>query len=94
LEPTHFPRGGFYSFGGQAWWSFGGLFLVNSPEQRRMGIKDSKDLAWQDWMGSAGFDKVDDEDYWGRKWAEAYWILLLRRNVHGCTVWVYAFFQS
>jgi uncharacterized protein len=60
------------SLGGQAWWSFGGLFLVNSPEQRRLGIKDSKELAWQDWMGSAGFDKEDDEDYWGRKWAEAY----------------------
>ena len=36
------------SFGGQAWWSFGGLFLVDSPEQRRMGIKDSLDLARQD----------------------------------------------
>lgn len=60
------------SFGGQAWWSFGGLFLVDSPEQRRMGIKDSKDLAWQDWLGTAGFDREDDEDYWGEKWAEAY----------------------
>ncbi|WP_042143252.1 FAD-binding dehydrogenase [Paucisalibacillus sp. EB02] len=60
------------SFGGQAWWSFGGLFLVDSPEQRRMGIKDSKELAWQDWLGTAGFDRDDDEDYWGRKWAEAY----------------------
>ncbi len=60
------------SFGGQAWWSFGGLFLVNSPEQRRLGIKDSQELAWQDWQGSAGFDREDDEDYWGRKWAEAY----------------------
>lgn len=60
------------SFGGQAWWSFGGLFLVNSPEQRRLGIRDSQELAWQDWMGSAGFDKPEDEDYWGRKWAEAY----------------------
>lgn len=59
------------SLGGQAWWSFGGLFLVNSPEQRRMGIKDSKELAWQDWLGTAGFDR-DDEDYWGKKWAEAY----------------------
>jgi uncharacterized protein len=59
------------SMGGQAWWSFGGLFLVDSPEQRRMGIKDSKDLAWQDWLGTAGFDR-EDEDYWGRKWAEAY----------------------
>ena len=60
------------SFGGQAWWSFGGLFLVNSPEQKRMGIKDSKELAWQDWLGAAGFDREQDEDYWGRKWAEAY----------------------
>lgn len=60
------------SIGGQAWWSFGGLFLVDSPEQRRMGIKDSKELAWQDWLGAAGFDREDDEDYWGKKWAEAY----------------------
>lgn len=60
------------SLGGQAWWSFGGLFLVDSPEQRRLGIKDSKELAMQDWLGSAGFDREEDEDYWGRKWAEAY----------------------
>lgn len=60
------------SLGGQAWWSFGGLFLVDSPEQRRMGIKDSRELAWQDWLGSAGFDREEDEDYWGKKWAEAY----------------------
>lgn len=60
------------SLGGQAWWSFGGLFLVDSPEQRRMGIKDSMELAWQDWLGTAGFDRDDDEDYWGKKWAESY----------------------
>jgi len=60
------------SLGGQAWWSFGGLFLVDSPEQRRMGIRDSYELALQDWMGSAGFDREEDEDYWGRQWAEAY----------------------
>src|ERR1700726_3765064 len=58
------------SLGGQAFWSFGGLFLVDSPEQRRLGIKDSYDLALQDWMGSAGFDR--DEDLWPRRWAEAY----------------------
>lgn len=58
------------SLGGQAFWSFGGLFLVDSPEQRRLGIKDSHDLAWQDWQGSAGFDR--DEDYWPQRWAEAY----------------------
>ncbi|RUS45595.1 FAD-binding dehydrogenase [Cohnella sp. AR92] len=58
------------SLGGQAWWSFGGLFLVDSPEQRRLRIKDSRELAWQDWLGSAGFDR--EEDSWGRRWAEAY----------------------
>ncbi len=58
------------SLGGQAFWSFGGLFLVNSPEQRRLGIKDSFELALQDWIGSAGFDR--DEDLWPRRWAEAY----------------------
>src|SRR5215470_14500177 len=58
------------SIGGQAFWSFGGLFLVDSPEQRRLGIKDSFDLALQDWMGTAGFDRR--EDHWPRKWAEAY----------------------
>ena len=58
------------SFGGQAWWSFGGLFLIDSPEQRRMGVRDSLELARQDWLGSADFDR--DEDLWPRRWAEAY----------------------
>jgi uncharacterized protein len=59
------------NLGGQAFWSFGGLFLVDSPEQRRMGIKDSFDLAWQDWLGTAGFDR-EREDHWPRQWARAY----------------------
>lgn len=58
------------NIGGQAFWSFGGLFLINSPQQRRMGIKDSYELALQDWKGTANFDR--EEDYWPRKWAEAY----------------------
>ncbi|RVA85459.1 FAD-dependent oxidoreductase, partial [Mesorhizobium sp. M7A.F.Ca.CA.004.01.1.1] len=58
------------SLGGQAFWSFGGLFLVNSPEQRRMRIRDSHDLALEDWLGTAAFDRP--EDFWPRKWAEAY----------------------
>jgi predicted oxidoreductase len=58
------------SLGGQAFWSFGGLFFIDSPEQRRMGINDSHALGLQDWMGTAGFDR--DEDAWPRKWAEAY----------------------
>jgi len=58
------------SLGGQAFWSLGGLFLVDTPEQRRLGIRDSFDLAWSDWLASAGFDR--EEDYWPRRWAEAY----------------------
>lgn len=59
------------NLGGQAFWSLGGLFLVDSPEQRRMGIKDSRELALQDWLGSAGFDR-EREDHWPRQWAQAY----------------------
>ncbi len=62
-EPQHF-------LGGQAFWSLGGLFMVDTPEQRRMGIRDSHELAMRDWMGSAQFDR--DDDAWPRKWAEAY----------------------
>ncbi|WP_326795065.1 FAD-binding dehydrogenase [Streptomyces sp. NBC_01808] len=58
------------ALGGQAHWSFGGLFFVGSPEQRRLRIRDSRELAWQDWLGTAGFDRA--EDHWPRKWAEAY----------------------
>jgi predicted oxidoreductase len=57
------------NLGGQAYWSFGGLFLVDSPEQRRMGIRDSLDLAHRDWWGSAQFE---DHDAFPRQWAEAY----------------------
>ena len=63
-------REGEQDLGGQAWWSFGGLFLVDSPEQRRLGIRDSLDLARQDWLGSAAFDSP--ADLWPRRWAEAY----------------------
>ena len=58
------------SLGGQAWWSFGGLFFVDSPEQRRLRVRDSFELAWRDWVGTAGFDRPEDE--WPRKWARAY----------------------
>ncbi|SRX93498.1 hypothetical protein MSP7336_01736 [Mycobacterium shimoidei] len=58
------------NLGGQAFWSFGGLFFVNSPEQRRLGIRDSHELALQDWLGTAAFDRP--EDYWPRQWAHAY----------------------
>jgi hypothetical protein len=58
------------NLGGQAFWSFGGLFFVDSPEQRRLGVHDSHELALQDWLGTAAFDRK--EDYWPRQWAHAY----------------------
>lgn len=58
------------SLGGQAFWSFGGLFLVDTPEQRRLRVHDSLELARQDWFGTAGFDRP--EDHWPGQWAEAY----------------------
>lgn len=58
------------NLGGQAFWSLGGLFMVDTPEQRRMGIRDSHQLALDDWLGTAGFDR--QEDYWPREWAKAY----------------------
>ncbi|MCI5077221.1 FAD-binding dehydrogenase [Oricola sp.] len=58
------------SLGGQAFWSLGGLFMVDTPEQRRLRIRDSHDLATLDWMGSAQFDRP--EDHWPRQWAGAY----------------------
>ncbi|HDH0866304.1 TPA: FAD-binding dehydrogenase [Staphylococcus aureus] len=60
------------AMGGQAYWSFGGLFLVNSKIQRRLGVKDSYELALNDWFGTAQFDRLETEDYWSKKWAEAY----------------------
>lgn len=63
------------NLGGQAHWSFGGLFLVDSPEQRRLRVRDSLELAWSDWCGSAQWDRLDGEhpqDEWGRRWARAY----------------------
>ena len=63
------------NLGGQAFWSFGGIFLVDSPMQRRLGVRDSFDLAWQDWQGSAGWDRLEGplaEDEWAKKWGRAY----------------------
>ena len=60
------------NLGGQAYWSFGGLFLVDTPEQRRLRVHDSVELAWSDWLGSAQFDRLDDEDAWAARWARGY----------------------
>lgn len=63
------------NLGGQAFWSFGGIFLVDTPMQRRLGVKDSFELAWQDWQGSAGWDRLDGElpeDEWAHRWGRAY----------------------
>ena len=58
------------NLGGQAFWSLGGLFMVDTPEQRRMKIRDSRALAAGDWLGSAQFD--GPQDHWPRQVAQAY----------------------
>ncbi len=65
-------------FGGLAKESFGGMFFVDSPEQRRLGMKDSTELALRDWCSFAEFGP---SDVWPKAWAEAY--------VHRCTPDVY-----
>ena len=63
------------NLGGQAYWSLGGIFLVGSPQQRRLGIRDSLDLAWQDYAGSAAWDRLQGprpEDEWGVRWGRAF----------------------
>lgn len=60
--------------GGLAKWAFGGMFFVNTKHQHRNGIQDSVDLALRDWFSYAAFD---EDEYWGKKWAEQY--------VHLCT---------
>ena len=61
-----------HNLGGQAFWSLGGLFLVDSRNQRRLGVKDSRELAMHDWLTTARFDRDEDEDRWPRKWAKAF----------------------
>jgi predicted oxidoreductase len=58
------------TFGGQAFWSLGGLFIVDTPEQRALGIADSQELALNDWLSTARFDRAEDAH--GREWAQAY----------------------
>ena len=72
------------SIGGQAFWSFGGLFLVDTPEQRRLGIRDSADLALQDWLGSAGFDRDERREDSGPEWAKAYVDFAAGEKRRGC----------
>ncbi|MCK0097064.1 FAD-binding dehydrogenase [Yoonia sp. F2084L] len=67
---TILDQEGRQNLGGQAFWSLGGLLMIDSPEQRRMRVKDSVALATNDWMGSAQFDRP--EDHWPRQWAQAY----------------------
>ncbi|HVR05874.1 MAG TPA: FAD-binding dehydrogenase [Solirubrobacteraceae bacterium] len=55
--------------GGLAREAFGGMFMVDSPEQRRSRIRDDERLALEDWLRIADFEP---EDRWPRRWAEQY----------------------
>ena len=57
------------NFGGLAMNALGGMTLVDTPIQRRHGIKDSPDIALRDWQSFACFS---DQDHWPKKWAELY----------------------
>ncbi len=60
------------NFGGLAKESFGGIFLVGTPEQRRSGIRDTPELALRDWLSFGDFGRDDAAEHWPRRWAEAY----------------------
>ncbi len=55
--------------GGLAREAFGGMFMVDSPEQRRSRIPDSEQLALEDWLRIA---ELEPEDEWPRRWAEQF----------------------
>jgi hypothetical protein len=59
----------FQNFGGLARESFGGINMINTPVQRRMGIRDSISLAHKDWLSFAGFGP---DDFWPKRWVEKY----------------------
>lgn len=71
------------NFGGLAKESFGGMFFVDTPQQRRAGIKDSPELAFKDWCSVAQFGEGDELP---RAWARAY--------VYNCTSHVYEWLKS
>jgi predicted oxidoreductase len=56
-------------FGGLALWAFGGMALIGTPEQKRMGVKDSPELALEDWLR---FGELGPEEAWPRAWAQCY----------------------
>ena len=60
------------NFGGLAKESFGGIWLVDTPQQRRSGIKDSPELALQNWLSFGDFEADGGIDDHPRRWAEAY----------------------
>lgn len=55
--------------GGLAKESFGGVHMIDTPHQRRLGLKDSPELGWADWNSVAEFEEGDE---WPRRWAKRY----------------------
>jgi predicted oxidoreductase len=71
------------NLGGLAKESFGGMFFVDTPEQRRGGIRDTPELAYEDWQNVAKFSETD---HWPKKWARTY--------VYNCTDKVYRWLRK
>jgi predicted oxidoreductase len=55
--------------GGLALWAFGGMALVGTREQRRMGVADSPELCLEDWIR---FGELQADEHWPRAWAGCY----------------------
>ncbi len=68
-----------HEVGGLAREAFGGMFMVDSPEQRRSRIRDSERLALEDWLRIA---ELGPEERWPRAWAEQY-VVRARDDVGG-----------
>lgn len=70
------------NLGGLAKESFGGILAVDTPHQKKAGVKDSPELALKDWISFGELNQGDtDKKAWMRAWAEQY--------VNNCKVDVY-----
>ena len=65
-------------FGGLALWAFGGMALIGTPLQKKMGIPDSPERALKDWIS---FGELDTSDEHSLAWAR-YYVHNSRSEVH------------
>lgn len=67
--------------GGLAKYSFGGILIVGTPEQKRANVHDSVEIALQDWYSFGEFGQDVEKEKWAWSWAENY--------VRDSKIWIY-----